>query len=364
MNPEEAFDILKKIQNAGNIHIPEKAKLKSELITELEEIIPLSKQKEIKKLRNTSILFLGNVKEAILAGCYSHCLRNITFGIDLLAPYRLYPKPELTKDEIDSFYNSTSEGKLIYKDCYGQYLETIWLKDDDNYFSDDLYYLRNTGIKEWLNFLKQGITVFLTRLEGKDTCECKQFVKILESLKSRSDLQYPLFIHANDKNDLPKYFTRLFDDKVIELEPEKQSKAGDIPQDEPKTEASSVVSETVFFDDKKGYIWLSSEKKEKLEPEDAKIFQIVIEIFNNGQSHCRIEQIIESLCGKTIGFQQKITNNSAYKKCKSAFSTINAKFRKLLNTNDIKIKLIKSDGQRNIVLLKHVVLRELFRKTP
>lgn len=143
---------------------------------------------------------------------------------------------------------------------------------------------------------------------------------------------------------------------------EKELMAGDLSQVKPASADSNVQNETVFFDDKKGYIWLDNDKKQKLEPEDAKVFKIVIEIFNSGQSHCRIEGIIESLCGEKIGFQQKITNNSAYKKCKSAFSTINAKYRKLLNTNDKKIMLIKSDGQKNIVLLKPVVFRELFRK--
>jgi hypothetical protein len=292
VNTEKAFDILKKIQNAGNIHIPEKAKLKSELITELEEIIPLDKQKEIKELQNTSILFLGNAKEAILAGCYRHCLRDITSRIESLALFlgRNRRSGELTKCEIDSLYDD-SNAKLIYKDCYGQYIETIWLKDDNNCFSNDLYFLRSTGIREWLKFLGLGFTVFLIRLEGKDSCECKQFVKELEGGFSN------LLIHANDKNDLPKYFTSLFDGKIINLEPENQDTPVSTPKDTPERQKTSISEAeqgvtTLFYDDAKGFLFLEDGEKYELTSDEQTLFDYL----RKGERH--VEDIINHFCNK------------------------------------------------------------------
>ena len=66
-------------------------------------------------------------------------------------------------------------------------------------------------------------------LEGKDSNECKEFVKNIR------DMNYPepaipnkLIVHTNDINKLPGYFPETFE--VIELDTEKQGRPVSVQQ--------------------------------------------------------------------------------------------------------------------------------------
>ncbi len=125
----------------------------------------------------------------------------------------------------------------------------------------------------------------------------------------------------------------------------------------------SITNDTVFFDEETEYLWLDSNKKEKIEPEDAKILKAIIGIFtSNNRSACRIEEVCLNAFNIKLSTQDKISNDPTYKKYRSAASAINNKCRKLLKTNDKNHKLIRAEGNRNIKLSKNVVFRNMYRK--
>lgn len=326
----EAYDFYKVGKFIKILPAPDRIEMPpGEILNRIKELLDDKRIKEIEGLdRDKPILIIG----------------KDTNKVDLIVSYIHLTHPTVQrKDKFDMF-----EVERLKRGYVGRirFSSIDYTGRNELYIENDLFVTRK--FKDSFG----GVMLFLRGISG----ECKGIFEHIASVMRDKKYDYGKKVVIISTDNLQQKPSEGFE--VIKLEPGKQSEAGDIPQDAPKTEASGALNETVFFDNEKGYLWLSSGKKEKLEPEDAKIFEIVIEIFNSGQLNCRIEQIIEILCGKTIGFQQKITNNSTYKKCKSAFSTINAKFRKLLNTNDKKIKLIKS-GQRNIVLLKKCIPRTI-----
>ncbi|GJQ48600.1 hypothetical protein [uncultured Candidatus Kuenenia sp.] len=130
-----------------------------------------------------------------------------------------------------------------------------------------------------------------------------------------------------------------------------------------ETLEKKTLNDTVFFDVENGYLWLDSNEKEKIEPEDAKILKAIIDIFtSNNRSACRIEEVCSNAFHGKLSTKDKIINNPMYGKYRSAASAINNKYRKLLKTNDRNYKLIRANGNRNIKLSKNVVFRNMFRK--
>lgn len=147
-----------------------------------------------------------------------------------------------------------------------------------------------------------------------------------------------------------------------QFEPEKQNKALSVPQGQPESEDSNVKNETVFFDAETNFLWLSENCKIPVEPEDAKVLTAMIDMFNNGRSFCRIEEVILSAYSKTIPTDSKIANDPIYNKYRSAVGAINGKYRELFKTKDKKCKLIQADGKRIVKLSKNVVFRKVLRK--
>lgn len=140
----------------------------------------------------------------------------------------------------------------------------------------------------------------------------------------------------------------------------KLAKTGFEPATQPEKQANDS---NIFFDNETCCMWLGSNKKTKIEPEDAKVFKSIVDLFSDGKrDYVRIEEVILCAYKKTVGTQQKIIHVPEYKKCKSAFSTINSKYRELLGVPDKHLMLIKSDGHRTIILLKPVVFRKVLRK--
>lgn len=227
---EKAFEIVNEIKGTDNIFLPKNAELKGKLIAELKRIVPINIQEKVKKTLNRPILFVGDVCKSMLAGCYAHCVRKVEFTLALV-PKRLdelsikhFGNPvenietarQVTKDV------SKIEGKFIFKDCFGQPLEKLWHGDDPDYCHASILnpnrnvYTQNTGIKNWLEDYQLGRTLFLVCLEGKDSNECKEFVKnIREMSYPKPGIPNKLIVHTNDINKLPEYFSESFE--IIKL---------------------------------------------------------------------------------------------------------------------------------------------------
>ncbi|HHT9112198.1 MAG: hypothetical protein HZA47_04890 [Planctomycetes bacterium] len=232
---EKAFEIVKEIKRTDNIFLQKNAKLKGKLIAELESIVTIDIQEKVKKTLTRPILFVGDVYKSMLAGCYAHCVRKVEFTLTL-PPKRLDElsikhsgNPVKNFEMVRQMSKDLSEieGEFIFKDCFGQPIEKLWYGDDPAYCHASVLnsnwntYTQNTGIKNWIELYRLGKTLFLVCLEGKDSNECKEFVKNIR------DMNYPkpgipnkLIVHTNDINKLPDYFPGTFE--VIELEPEKQ----------------------------------------------------------------------------------------------------------------------------------------------
>lgn len=140
------------------------------------------------------------------------------------------------------------------------------------------------------------------------------------------------------------------------IESEKQD-ISQVQLDEP------ITNDTIFFDRDNRYLWLDINKKERLEPEDSRVLEVIINTLKN-RPFCRIEEIILLAYQKEISCNAKLRNISEYNRCKSVISTANSRYRKLLGINDKKIMLIQSEDDRIIKLSKPVVLREVLRKSP
>lgn len=143
------------------------------------------------------------------------------------------------------------------------------------------------------------------------------------------------------------------------------AKAGFEPemQNVPHTKLDEpIANDAIFFDKENGYLWFGDGNRKLIESEDAKILAVLIDIFSNRRSICRIEEVILSAYGKTIPTDSKIANNPMYNKYRSAVGAINGKYRELLKTQDKNCKLIQADGKRIVKLSRNVMFRKVLRK--
>lgn len=228
---EKAFEIVKELKGTNNIFLPKNAELKGKLIAELESIVTFDIQKKVKKTLNRPILFVGDVYKSMLAGCYAHCVRKVEFTMNLITKrldefsIKHFGNPVENFEMVRQTYKDLSEieGEFIFKDCFGQPIEKLWYGDDPAYCHTSVLnpnrytYTQHTGIKNWLELYRLGTTLFLVCLEGKDSNECKEFIKNIR------DMNYPrpafpnkLIVHTNDINKLPKYFSDQFDPIYLE----------------------------------------------------------------------------------------------------------------------------------------------------
>ncbi len=240
---EKAFEIVKEIKGTDNIFLAKNAELKAKLIAELESIVTIDIQEKVKKTLTRPILFVGDVYKSMLAGCYAHCVRKVEFQLNLL-PKRLdefsikhFGNPVEDFEEVRQTSKDLSEieGEFIFKDCFGQPIEKLWYGDDPAYCHASILnpnwstYTQNTGIKNWIELYRLGTTLFLVCLEGKDSNECKEFVKNIRGMNyPKPSIPNKLIVHTNDINKLPGYFPEPFE--VIRLDAGEQVKAVDTPK--------------------------------------------------------------------------------------------------------------------------------------
>ncbi len=153
------------------------------------------------------------------------------------------------------------------------------------------------------------------------------------------------------KEDLTKDTLNLF--KIIELETE-QSKALDTPQAKLESESLNVREQTVFFDDKTNCLWFTKDRKTLLEPKDAIVLKVVIDIIKRSNC-CRKEEVIFKVYNTGVGTQQRMPEKEAAR-LNSAISTINSKCKKELS---MEAKLIRPGGVKMLEFSRAIEIREL-----
>jgi hypothetical protein len=203
-----------------------------------------------------------------------------------------------------------------------------------------------------------------TRFYEAESYRDKEFSDLSEDDQNRLKKFNRLVLELHYPDECPqtsKLNQRLWDIAVKKVEiylcPEHTKHLEEL---EPKKQGASANT-TIFFDKENRYLWINVDKKERLEPKDSMVFGVIVGMLSS-RPFLRIEEVISSAYQKEISRSAKVKNIPEYNRCKSAISTINTKYRKLLEVNDKKCMLIMSEDERIIKFSKPVVLRSLLRK--
>ncbi|GEM_PF-5909246 len=160
----------------------------------------------------------------------------------------------LTKGKL--FFNSedftgnddkTIKEKLIYQWDSNTFMRQSFYSIDRSYSNlIDLMEGIERSICGLLLYFQYGGTLFLRNLKSQD-CEMLKFIamKIRDIVTNNADSHGTLIISTDNKDNLSDYFKNQF--KIINLEPEKQSKAKDIPQGKPISTAQNTAKQDKFI---------------------------------------------------------------------------------------------------------------------
>ena len=197
----KAEDILNRIVIARNIHTPNQAQLKNEIIKDLESTLAKNRCKQIKKLSEYPfILLLGDDIKALLVACYVYCNKDINLG-----------------NKFDDTDGMSRAANFNYVNCwegrfYGSRMEDI----------SEIQ--REDTVMHWIDCFRTGGTMFLHRLEVTNNEECKDtfnyFTRMIMEVKARvSKGKVGLFIiSADNENKLPEEIRKQFE--IITLDSE------------------------------------------------------------------------------------------------------------------------------------------------
>ena len=241
----KAESILRRIITSKNIHAPDNSKLKNEIIKDVKGILGKDIQKQIRGLTDPCILLIGEEYRAILSACYIHCDRNIDHR-SKISNYR----QEIEKREKSRIWHEeaaqipsqndwavfTDIASIDYfSQAWQYYVEKTIGKEDDitvpaklidpavkEYTSSltqfenvDCFRIDSTknDIEDWLKWFNSGHTVFLEKLELKDSKECRQFTRGLKAARiNKPDQAHGLMIVSADNiSNFPEYFVKQFD---------------------------------------------------------------------------------------------------------------------------------------------------------
>jgi hypothetical protein len=204
----KAEEILSRIVNARNIHTPNQAQLKNEIINDLKNILDENIQKRIKEVSVTFpyLLIIGNDEEALLAACYAYCDRDI---------------------DLDDKIENTD---LILADCFGGFLHVFKIEDVVKEQAE-------AQIDVWIDSFRSGRTVFLRSLEiKKSSVKIEEafvhFTRKIKACKIRKPKDPGLFIISTDSlNKLPGYLSEQFEPILLD------NWETTLPQGSPREEA-------------------------------------------------------------------------------------------------------------------------------